>query len=266
MIAADEDLSSPEEDFIKPTTTTTTTKPATKAKQPTITKKPSESQEEEEEAPAILSPIKAPPPHKAPPKVTPTPKPLKSALDIELTESEEETDGDGDNDEQDGGTKTSAKKTLSNGKNMDIFEPSPLTSKKSANTGLMLQFTAPSKPAGSKVSPAGNSRPKDKPGSPQESPDVRRREKKKKKSSSSRKRKSSKDDVGVAGGGGAGDSGNAVSVPGNPYDAIASLDAWLNSDTTELVSRGRLFHPGLGEESNWEVWLWRGCGYIMCIV
>lgn len=261
MIAADEDLSSPdEEDFITPTKTTKTTQ----AKQnPTITRKPSEFQEEEaeaeeEEVPAILSPIKATPPHKPPPKATPTPKPLKSALDIELTESEAETDDGGDNDEQDGGQKTSAKKTQSNGKNRkldDIFEPSPpspLPSKKSANTGLMLQFTAPSKPAGSKVSTVGDSRADDhdKPRSPEESPDLRRRKKRKKSSSSSKKRKSSQDDMGVAGGGGAGDSDKAVSAavssPGNPYDAIASLDAWLNSDTAELVSRGVSIGRGHG--------------------
>ena len=243
LIAADEDLSSPEE--------VETTPPAPKHS----TKKPiaPESEEESEEdfpTPEILQPTQAPlvpKPTKAPMTSKPSSKPkavvkpLKSALDIELTESEEQESA------EDEGPSVSSKKPQSNGghlKNLeDIFEPSPLLDRKKESKGLMLQFssTPPTKPA-AKTSKSDSlllttADPAE------ESPDQRRRDKKKKKSKKKRhdSDETSKSTMAAASSSvpiatttsGGGDVGGG---PADPYGAIASLDAWLNSDTTTIVS------------------------------
>ena len=253
LIAADEDLSSPDEPVAAATPT-----PPTKH---TTLSKPlhsplASSSEEDAPGPVILTPIQAPPPQ--PPQAKKkqakaASKPLKSALDVELTESEEEDEEEEDS--VDGRTSKKPAHITSrsqlNGKTSnldDIFEPSPLSERKKVEKsgGLMLQFgssvaspaakppPAPSKEAAAAAAATPTA----------ESPDQRRREKRKKKSKRS-KHSSSKEENGEAGGGGitpvspavtSGGGGGGGGGAGDPYGVIASLDAWLNSDSTGLVS------------------------------
>ena len=246
MIAADEDLSSPDELDYAPQSATKVTR--------TVDQSESDEEEEEEEeaTPAILTPIKAPAPIRRPTKPKASPKPLKSALDVELTESEEEEE-EGSEEGFPATTKKrghlSASKPQSNGKGEkleDIFEPPRITGKKKdENKGLMLQFAVSAKPPppasskGSKVS-------KDVDTPTEESPDQKRKEKKKKKSKRRKEEDGGGQGAGGEGGGenetAAGRNGRTGSLTGssNPYSAIASLDAWLNSDDTGGLVRVRV--------------------------
>ena len=105
----------------------------------------------------------------------------------------------------------------------------------------MLQFST--SPAPAKVPKDVSSR--DKSHAPTgESPDQKKREKRKKKSKKSRHSKDEADGVGVLIGvdeGSKSTPADPVGVvgggaTGDPYGAIASLDAWLNSDSTTVVS------------------------------
>lgn len=223
MIARDEDLSSPDEPEL------TTTAPRKSAGKPTTV----HSSESEGEAPAILTPVRAYVPQKSPPKKSAS-RPLRSALDIELTESEEEEDNPVEDEDIDGSSKkkSTVAKSQSNGRGTkfdDIFEPSPSAERKKPNTGLMLQFSttsAPKPPVASKDTslPAKGSTPTE------ESSDRRKKEKQKKKSKKSRQSKEEEDSPSKKGGG-----DQVVTGNGNPYGVIASLDAWLNSDSNALV-------------------------------
>ena len=245
MIAADEDLSSLEEP--------PTPSPPPPKSNPTKTTiaHPSDSEEEEEElgaAPAILMPTKAPP-QREPPKPKVAPKPLKSALDIELTESEkEEEEGEesgavmGDEDVDVTSRKPRSEKRSQNLE--DIFEQPRSAKKKPESGGLMLQFAAPSPPRKAKATSL-----LDTPN--EESPDLQRRKEKKKKKS--RKSKSSKEDGTAAESPAVAASETAtgtrngrtgsLSTADDPYGPLASLDAWLNSDTA-LVSLKNMIVKG----------------------
>lgn len=238
MIAADEDLSSPDEpDYPHPS--------AWKQKSTTV-----EESESDEETPTILTPMKLREPQKHKPIPKASPKPLKSALDIELTDSGEEEDSAVVAEDEDyPSTKSRSVKLVQfNGKNQkleDIFEPPRSTDrKKSENKGLMLQFAANPSPA---ASPAVAKVSKEADTPSEESPDQKRRRDKKKKSKRS---KSVKEEDGAAagssvGGQGGGEeasrNGRTGSLSGtNPYGVIASLDAWLNSDDTGTLVRVRV--------------------------
>ena len=230
MIAADEDLSSPEEFETTPL-------------------KPLKQEEEEilviaELKESILTPIKVPSPQTVPTKSKQTPKPLKSALDVELTESEEENDplitGDDENDSIP--VKTQSKVTRE-----QLFEPLPKNGGvvKRKKEGLMLQFstaiTAPPPQISSKSNKAVSSLD-----SQQESSDQRKREKRKKSKKTKQVREDSKDtppttrkERSQSAGGQSSGNENVTMSSNDPYGAIASLDAWLNSDSTNVV---RTFH------------------------
>ena len=248
MIAGDEDLSTPE----------TTPLPSSK----NFTKKftlddddsdDSDSDEEQEDS-SIIIPIKA---HQS----KPTPKPLKSALDVELTESSEDeeahvvmADSDFDGEEKNPPPssssaasalpiKTQTQKSKRSNPSLNIFEPMPPAgdkTKKKKSTGLMLQFDSLSS------SPqAAPKKTKSVTLDPEESPDGGRKERKKKKS---KKKKSSKDEgeIVAIGNGTAKDQGSSnggavETTADDPFGAIASLDAWLNSDSGDVVRRQILF-------------------------
>ena len=245
LIAADEDLSSPDEAVVvaPPTrngTTLTATRGKKQPKQISFSDSEEEEEEEEEEEdqqPVILTPIKVPTP-KLSKKSKQSPKSLKSAKDIELTESEEEDTPHVMADED---IDFSNKREKDRRKGQEtIFEPPPVIAPKKKQAGLMLQFdpsitsargaaSKPSKPA------------KDSQESPKDSPtlETKRGEKKKKKSKRSSKHakeedvketaKKVKETATV--------SSTDPQSSGDPYGAIASLDAWLNSTSNDLVRK-----------------------------
>lgn len=241
LIAGDEDLSSPEEEVLPQS-----------SRQGTQSIMKDDSGDSEEEAPSILTPIKAPPVQPSKPKAAP--KPLKSALDVDLTESEEEEEEEEEDDstamasmiKQTGKISTDwsqlgaeSKKKKKQQPPTDIFEPPPVTtSGKSKKSGLMLQFESLSPKTTtkkeSKESPATTKKQ-----SSEESPGQAKKEKKKKSKRSKRSKEEEEGDL--LGGGGStvkGGSGNGkVSVPAanDPFGPIASLDAWLNSDSADVV-------------------------------
>ena len=185
--------------------------------------------ESDEEPPSILYPVKAPLSPASLPKSKPSPKPLKSALDIELTESEEEGRGSAPLvmlDEDIDGRRTIMP---NNGKKKgmaDAFEP-PVPETRRKQTGLMLQFDTCVKPQ--QVVAASWEVSKES----QDSTSQTRREKKKK----SKKSKHTKNEessvlhreVKETG------NGKAVVSAADPFSAISSLDAWLNSSSNDVV-------------------------------
>lgn len=228
LIAADEDLSSPEESEV--TTVTSRTSQFTVKKQP-IKLSLSES---DEELPSMLCPVQSPLPRVSIPKPKFSPKPLKSALDIELTESEEEGSVPvvmGDEDME--GISTNIPRSRKKKGKEDIFEP-PVTETKKKQAGLMLQFDTPLKPQ--KALAASTEVPKE---SSQDSVPQTRREKKKKKSKKSRHSKE-EESTAMRGEGQDTRNGKTVVSAADPFSAIASLDAWLNSSSNDVV--GNMFY------------------------
>lgn len=244
LIAADEDLSTPEE--IEPTP------PIPRFGGSKKNAAMDFSSESEEESPAILKPIQAPVARKPSPKPKAPTKPLKSALDIELTESEEEEEEEQVEHSSTNMSKKPAGKQQSNGKAFkaleDIFEPSPIQERKKEPKGLMLQFSSTEPSAStSKSSKASKEEalPAAKVSTPtEESPEQRKREKRKSKKSKKKHHEedgvkgSTKSSAGAASASTStiptsGDAGGGLD--GDPYGAIASLDAWLNSDSNAMV-------------------------------
>ncbi len=239
MIAGDEDLSSLDEapPVAPPTETKNTPTIVRTNKQ--ISFSDSESEEDQPVA-AILTPVQAPLPAKpSAVKSKPSPKQLKSVKDIQLTESEEEDDdrpqimADEDFDFSD-------KKGNDNLRNRDdIFEPSPSTLKKK-QTGLMLQFdpsitspppavTVPSGKTQSKQTKNGLETSKDSPSSDS------RKDKKKRKSKKSKHRHKDEDEEEEKESVKKTEEPASVSASNDPFAAIASLDAWLNSTSDDVV-------------------------------
>lgn len=230
VVAADEDLSSPSETEVTAAASRNGPVRSVKLKKQPVEVSLSES---DEEPPSVLVPSKAPLPQASCPKPKSSPKPLKSAIDIELTESEEEESaphimGDEDID----GKSTDF---LKNGKKKgraDIFEP-PVTETKKKQAGLMLQFDTSSS-SQRVITP---SKGVDSPGKDlsKNSPTQTRRDKKKK----SKRSKRSKDEESSTVQGKDKETGNGkvVVTAADPFGAIASLDAWLNSSSNDVVCR-----------------------------
>ena len=240
MIAGDEDLSSPDEApppvVVVPPTKIKNTPPIIRANKQ-ISFSDSEDEEATDVAPAILTPIKLPTPVLQPTKKSS--KPLKSAKDIELTDSEEEdTDrpqimADEDCDSVD----KKEKKIRSKNPPDNIFEPSPVVPSKKKQSGLMLQFDpAITSARGSAALSAASASSKEVQNSPKDSPstDSKCSERKKKKSKKSSSRHSKKEEA-KKGQEPTASLESASHVTDDPFSAIASLDAWLNSTSGDVV-------------------------------
>ena len=209
QIAADEDFSSPEEEaapvIVPQTTTTSKQSPQTQKKSPVV---------------------------KSSPKI------LRSAKEVLLTDSESEDDEgpsvmvekedvDFDNDHMTKTKKQSTQPVKENIKdNLSIVPP-----KKPKNSGLMLEFD---------LSPAALSKVATKDESPKDSPDSsgRRKDstKKKKRSKKTHHSKDKDENNPTTPSSVKADSAPSAAINSNdPFGAIAALDAWLNSDSTEAV-------------------------------
>ena len=248
---ADEDLSSPDEPEVisAPTTkaATSTTNSAPMAKTRPVRVSLSESGEDSSpvispikvtpmssiKSPMVLSPIKATFPqisHIKPKR--PSPKPLKSAMEIELTESEDEGGplvmGDEDIDGVTMNTDTTTDKKRRN----DVFEPPMPETKKKQQAGLMLQFTSPLTPQ--KTHTISN---EDGEASKEPSKDLPKREKKKKRKPKKIKPPKEEEESAAAMPAEGQETRNRKSVVSaeDPFCAIASLDAWLNSSSNDVV-------------------------------
>ena len=215
----------------------------------------------EEEAPPVknvLVPEEAPPIKTTPlvPETTPPvkkqPKPLKLANEIVLTESEEESDEPTVPEDEDVDVEELTKKEPPSEKKIQTFNNVPLenlfevpqkkaTKKKSKkpaevvakslqvepeakppkkSSGLLLEFSPSPTPASKPDPPAA------------ESPVV-----KSERRDSKRKKSKKKKETEVVKSGGVSE-GGAKETSGDPFGAIASLDAWLNSDSTGKVPSG----------------------------
>ena len=212
----------------------------------------------EEEAPPIKStplvPEEAPPIKTTPlvPETTPPvkkqPKPLKSANEIVLTESEEESDEPAVLEDEDVDLEELTKKEPPSEKKTQRFDNVPLeslfeipqkkaTKKKSKKSTEVIETVAvepvakpPKKSSGLLLEFSPTPTPVSKPNPPAaESPVVKpeRRDSKRKKSKKKKEKEVVKSE-GVSEGG-------AKETSGDPFGAIASLDAWLNSDSTGKV-------------------------------